>query len=427
MSKLTPIFLVLMVGLMQCGTNPGKATLLSPDLEMAGSVRITSAIIRTASAPKLAKSLKTTWNLLFSEITAPDIDTLRDSIQVSDTSVVYSFSFPSVKAGNGRKISVWTMNGANRCIIHSAPSKTIDIPEGRTAYASFTLKPVQGSIYFTFSSIDPRIDTISTFFMSAAETLQAKGPNIAGNRILLSLDYIPDNSYGTVAAFGIDYAVVPPETLFSWQKSYLFRADCDSTLTAAFSSKPGTVGMDIALLIPGVTLVQGYMNSNPPLDTVQAGPLYISEIMYSADDSEYIEIHNPTTADIILDTLILEVNEILRKFPAVHIPANGFYVIGRQALPFANAWHPTKSALDLASTWEFIALRNNDGTLMDCVSFTGSANAMDWPVAGSSSKIAMVLNSLSGPLSNDLGKNWTLALTPIPSTGLKGTPGTAGR
>ena len=84
-----------------------------------------------------------------------------------------------------------------------------------------------------------------------------------------------------------------------------------------------------------------------PAETEQ-GDLVITEIMYAANDSEYIEIYNPQEADVTYDSIYIDIDGTRRLFTDVSIGAQSCFVFGRQTLPWADAAHSVKSALDLS-------------------------------------------------------------------------------
>jgi hypothetical protein len=409
--------------LVSCGK---KAVSVSPLISGYGSIRLSISIAKPAALAKASQSLQTTWNKLIIRVSAPDMDTLTDTTDLSTSQLALIKSLASVKAGSERKVEVWTENSANQAVIHVCGPQAVSVTEGGATDLNLTLRPVKGSIYFDFWNIDSRIDTITARFRTATDTLTVRGVKAPGSRALLSIDYIPDGWNGTIEVLGIDCGATPWDTLYRYSRPYLFLANADSCFYASFKVYPGTINFDITFNLPGITVVQGYMNDKESLDSTEQGPVYISEIMYAVDDSEYVEIYNPLASDAVFDTLIVEVKGVYRKFPNVTVKAGGFFVIGRKALPFADAFHPTASALDLTSAGEFVALRKKDSTLVDCVYFTGGGNSQEWPVIGSSQRASIALDSLGGAGYNNFGKHWVAAVTPIPGTGLKGTPGQAG-
>jgi hypothetical protein len=168
----------------------------------------------------------------------------------------------------------------------------------------------------------------------------------------------------------------------------------------------------------------------------EKGPLIITEIMYGANDSEYVEVYNTLSRDTVFDTLILDIDGSLRYFASVSCKAKGFFVFGRKSLPWVDATHSVSSALDLPSGGNAtIMLRAKDLSIMDLVSFQGGTNKQEWP--GISGKKSIVLDSLvSDPTYNNFGKNWLPAQTAInqvdpryssPATSQCGTPGYGGK
>jgi hypothetical protein len=410
--------------LVSCGSKNNPLKTRAPQ---AGTVRVAAIIARPASLAKAQSVEQTVWTRIIIRISAPDMDPLSDTTNISTSQTALVKSISKVRAGNGRQVEAWTENASNGKIIHTSTSQSVNVSENAISDLSVELKPIKGSIYFDFWNIDTRIDTVEALFISGTDTMKARGGKAPGSRITLCIDYIPDGTNGTIRVYGIDCGTSPWDTLYRYGQAYFFKADADSSFHASFKVYPGSVNFSITFNLPGVTVVQGYMNDTQALDSTEQGPVYISEIMYAVDDSEYIEIYNPLSKDTTFDTLILEVNDVYRRFFNITVPADSLFVIGRKALPFADTYHATASALDLASTGEFIALRKKDSTLMDCVYFTGSNSTQEWPAVSSSQRASIVLDSLGGPAYNNYGKHWTAAITPVPGTGLKGTPRTRGR
>ncbi|MFH0919256.1 MAG: hypothetical protein V1913_02755 [Fibrobacterota bacterium] len=414
----TLALIVLPIIFSACGSKAGPLN-AAPET---GTLLLSVSLVAPAQSA-LARASQTSGNRLILLIDAPDMAPLVDTITLTPGQAAVSHAISGVTPGSDRRIMVWTANAANGLTVHSPVIKTVDVTAGGTAALSLTLLPSRGSIYFSFHDIDKKVDSVAILFAVTADTFRTKAAVAAGNQIQLSLDYIPDNTSGTLFVYGIRDTLPTPDTLYRFTRSYRFHAGLDSTLSAAFSVTPGGFSLTVSAALPGVTLVEGAMNSGALRDSTEAGPLFISEIMYNTNDSEYVEVYNPGLADVVFDTLILEVNNKYWKFTNVTVPANDFLVIGRHAYPYADIWHTTLTALDLASTYEYIALRQKDSTLMDAIAFTGSTNALEWPVLPSGAKASIELDSLGGPGYNNYGKNWRPATTLIPGTGMKGTPG----
>ncbi|MFP4521047.1 MAG: hypothetical protein ACLFQK_02780 [Fibrobacterota bacterium] len=365
------------------------------------------------------KSTETKCSVLIVTVRASGRVVFRDTSGVAGDGILTVAGVPS---GSGREISLHTEDDVSDTV-HISEVRTSDLSAGGTINLSFTLNPVIGSIYIVFSDIDPLVDSVYSFFESD-KGLFSDSSSVSSGRATLVIDKVPDSSEGMLQIYGIDKDSF--DTLYSQTLSLIFSSSGDNTLEAAFHVPPGEISGNISVIEPGVTLVQGYMNDSRNLGP-ENGPLIISEILYSANDSEFVEIHNPSDMLFSADTIFLEVNGVLREFTGVDIQAGGYFVIGRQELSYADIWHSTYSALDLAATFEFIALRGKDSVLMDCISFTGYSNDTGWPQGGSSSGRSIVLKSdVNDPVDNNYGKNWLLSESQIEGTGLSGTPGGAG-
>jgi hypothetical protein len=155
--------------------------------------------------------------------------------------------------------------------------------------------------------------------------------------------------------------------------------------------------------------------------------------MYNANDSEYVEIYNPAES-VYADSLILELDGVVRSLGIVSIQPKGFFVVGRRSLPWADTYPSLSSALDLSSGGNWISLRSRAGgdTVMDWVAFCGGSNSQEWPNLGTAKKSIVLDSLIADPAYNNYGRNWTNAQTlisqlyPSVSTGQYGTPKSKG-
>jgi hypothetical protein len=141
-----------------------------------------------------------------------------------------------------------------------------------------------------------------------------------------------------------------------------------------------------------------------------------------ANDSEYIEVYNPGESDLSYDTIIVDIDGAKRVFTIVAVSAKKTFVFGRVMLPWTDACHTTKSALDLSGSGNWITIRGKDGRILDRVIFTGGSNAQEWPNV--SGKRAIVLDSaINDAKLNNFGRNWKAATDLISGTDTQyGTP-----
>jgi hypothetical protein len=250
--------------------------------------------------------------------------------------------------------------------------------------------------------------------------------------LFLSIDNVPDSANGELCITGLGTAL---DTLYHHCCAMTFHALKDTTFSLQTSKVSTSISVAITAGVPGATVVTASMDVNKIIGK-ESGPLIISEIMYTANDSEYIEIYNPMDRDSTFDTLFMDIDGTYRLFTNVTIPARGFYVFGRKFLPWVNTVHPVAAALDLLSGGgNAIALRAKDSSAMDWVAFLGGNNDQQWPnITGG--KKSIVLDTLTGdPRYNNYGKHWTAATSSInavdskyafPQTNQCGTPGFKG-
>jgi hypothetical protein len=213
----------------------------------------------------------------------------------------------------------------------------------------------------------------------------------------------------------------------------VFSVTRDTTMSSNFYRVTTGASLTIAALVPASTVVSGNVGNTKTI-ACETGRLIVSEIMYSANDSEYIELYNPAES-AYTDSLFVEIDGTCRSFGIVTVAAKDFWVIGRKALPWADAFNSVTSALDLSSTtgnWLCIRSKAAGDTVLDWVAFAGGSNPQEWPNLGSAKK-SIVLDSLfSDPVYNNFGRNWAPAQTqikqlyPAESTEQYGTPKKSG-
>jgi hypothetical protein len=245
----------------------------------------------------------------------------------------------------------------------------------------------------------------------------------------LSIDDVPYKTSDSLIIQGTDTAgsVIYRSTL--WLAFSVLR---DTTVATRFCRVSTSVSLTVGAQAPASTVVSGIVGSAKTV-ACETGRLIISEIMYNANDSEYVEIYNPSDA-AYADSLILEIDGTCRSIGIVTIQPKGFFVVGRRSLPWADAYPSSSSSLDLSSSGNWISLRAKAGgdTVLDWVAFSGSSNTQEWPNIGSAKK-SIILDSLfTDPFYNNYGRNWTPAQTlisqsyPSVSTSQYGTPKTKG-
>ena len=419
------VLLAIALLIVQCGKVP---TNLSKGV---AEIQVSAQVVKQTNGLAKSNSIKvTTWDSLVVRISSADIDTIRKAFKFNGGDSLITFTISDVPAGKARSIEAWTKN-MNNLVIHSSDNKKIDIASGEIKPVEFILFPKRGSIYINITDIPATIDHISaSFLFGISETLSVSQKR--STKTYLTIDNVPDSAAGTLSITGISAA---GDTLYQYSMPLVFYACQNATYSAQVTKVNTGISLGITAQTPSATVISASMGLKKPFD-LENGPLIISEIMYGANDSEYVEVYNPLEKDTTFDTLILDIDGVYRFFTNITVKSKGFFVFGRKNLPWVNTVHPVSSALDLSSSGgNWITVRAKDSTAMDWVAFEGGSNDQGWPNIGTAKK-SIVLDSLvSDPAYNNYGANWMAAKTPInqvnpayslPITSQCGTPGAAG-
>jgi hypothetical protein len=400
----------------------GKMNTTGVNSHEEGSLCLNLRIVKP-SATALAKTSATQWDSIIIIVSGPEMVSTRRAIKVDASRSSIIDTLNSIPAGTNRSVEVTTKNTAG-ITVHTAAIRTTDLAAGEVKNLSFLLSPQAGSIYVDLTDIPTAVDSIWASFISGT-TVVGSAREKRESKKFMSIDYIPDGTSGRLLIAGYD--IETKDTLYQSQVNLTFSVNQNITVTAPFSAEPSVIVADIAMQEPGVTLVNGQMLSGDSVGR-EYGPLMITEVMYAVEDSEYIELYNYTNSDTTFDTLVVDIDGTDRKFASISIPAKGFFVIGRKALPWANSFHPTSSALNLSSTTgNWITVKTKTGRIIDWIAIASGTNAQQWPkVTGSA---AIVLDSLpADPAYNNYGMNWLPATSKVdPSLNQLGTPGKAGK
>ncbi len=387
-----------------------------------GELQIIASQIKPQDHTVLAKTVSTTWDSLIVRITATDIDTIMHSFKFTSLDQYISISCDDIPAGEKRKVEVYTKSRSN-CLIHLSTAQTVDISAAEKKILDFSLVPIKGSIYIDISAIPTNVKRICADFdtFSTCENRSAK--------LNLSIDDVPDKTADTLNIIGTDSVGTVIYRSSVWLAFSVLR---DTTLSSNFSRISTSAGVTVTVQAPGVTLIQGPMANATPV-MYESGALIVSEIMYNANDSEYVEVYNPT-GHSFNDSLFIEIDGTSRTLGIVSVPSHGFFVIGRRSLPWADTYPAASGALDLSSSGNWICLRSKavSDSVLDWLAFCGNSNSQDWPNLGTAKK-SIVLDSLPYDAQyNNLGRNWVCAQTSIGSlfsgiaTAQMGTPKSKG-
>lgn len=389
----------------------------SSDAAIAVRVRVIQAAAKSSVAELVG------WDTLVVRVVSRGGDTLRHATPLAAGTQVASDTIANVPAQDNLVVDAFTVSRQG-WVVHRSVPQTVDLSPGEVQAVELWLTPCCGSLAIALDSIPAAVDTVAVRFASdnGSVVREVRGKP-AGSRYSASLDGIPDSAAGTLS---VAYLGISRDTLYRGQTRLVFDVDANVTISLRFGASPSGLALAATVVEPGVTLVSGHGVSGDSL-TDERGPLVISEIMYMANDSEYVELYNPTAADTSFDTLILDVDGARRVFTNITVPSRDFFVIGRRAMPWVDVFHATTSALDLSSTnGNTLTLRTKRLQVIDWVAFSVKTNALGWPNIPSA-KAAIVLDSLPlDPRYNNYGPHWKVATSTIATTTQRGTPGSAG-
>jgi hypothetical protein len=267
------------------------------------------------------------------------------------------------------------------------------------------LVPKRGSIYLQIGGVPTTIDSMGAVFTGSNGGRWAVAV-VRAPRVFLSIDNIPNGTSGILSVAGYTAA---SDTLYRARSTLTINSRTLNTVKLSFDA------------VPGGLLVSANMGSGVVAEK-ESGALIITEIMYAANDSEYVEVFNPSASPVTFDTLVLEIDGTRRLFTGVSVAANGYFVFGRQQLPWADTYSTVRSALDLSSNGNWITLITKDGTIVDQVVFCGGINQLEWPRISGKASICLQPGAYNA-VDNNFGRYWTAATTPITGApALMGTP-----
>jgi hypothetical protein len=410
-TKIVSFLICSFLFIVSCGKLPMQA-----ENEGTGTIEV-----RAMVAPELVMAKKaTTYDSLIVEIRAVDMQAIRFSKKIDSSRPFIIDSFPKIPAGKDRIVTIYTIDrGGSVVHVDSADSKRVDIEPNSSCRINAVLIAAVGSIYLQIGSIPTTVDSIIGIFSSTSGS-------VWGNRVRrspkvsLSIDKIPHNTNGKLTVVGVS---ITGDTLYKAVTDLLFDARRNSYINLNFQSNPGSATFELTIPNSMSTLACGQMSSLV-YDSAETGLLIISEIMYAANDSEYVEIYNPGNDSLFYDSLILDIDGTSRVISNVAVGAKKVCVIGRKSLPWAPYYPSSASFLDLTLGGNWITIKTKNGTIIDRVAFTGSSNTVEWPVVSGKRSIRLASGSLNA-IANNFGANWITSDTLIDSTLLQyGTPGT---
>lgn len=379
--------------------------------------------VRTIVANRLAKrssQLATVFDSLVVEVDGSGMEPIRYSRSFATGDLLVVDTIPHIPVGDDRTIRVYTSNAAGQ-VVHedSLGVRTVRIEQNVTMQLQVVLVPACGSLYLQVGSVPTTIDSLWATFVAVDGTTWtthvARKPKVA-----LSIDGIPHATEGTLSVAGVTTA---GDTLVCAETTLVFSAHSNNVLQLNFQSTPGGLVLNCTVVLPGATIVSASMGE-APVALVESGELLITEIMYAADDSEYIEIYNPANNPVQYDSLVINIDGKSRFFTDVTVGAEGYFVFGRELFPWVNATHAVQSALNLSSTGNWITLLTTDGTVIDQVVFLGGTNDLEWPKVRGKQSIYLQKEGYSATF-NNFGRYWRASETALDGTDAQwGTPHT---
>lgn len=390
-----------------CGNYPSS-------LESKNGSLVIRAQILQSNLAKASESMLTTYDSVVVVVSASDIGTMRRSKKITLGEFLFTDTFPGIPSGSNRKITVTTVDKSGFTVhVDSVGSRTVRIYPGSVSDVNAVLVPAVGSIYLQIAGIPTSVDSIFASFVSNDTSWVV---HVARNtRVFISIDKIPNKTKGTLYVSGVGSG---GDTIYTASRDLTFNALSNSSVTLEFKGLPGNLSLNLSIYDPGITLVSGSMDGLNIADS-ESGILFITELMYKVDKAEYVEIYNPGTDSLFLDTLLVVLDKTINTITDVEIEGKGFYVFGRGD----GSWiDQSNSFLNLSASGNWIALLSKDSTVIDQVIFTGESNKIEWPVVKDSRSIELVNKSYDA-LSNNFGRNWRECPVFYDSAGWYGTPG----
>jgi len=384
-----------------------------------GTVDLWASVTKPQEASVLGKIAATTWDSLVVTITADDMDTIYYACKFSSTDPYVSVSLDNIPAGKSRNFAVYTKSKAG-IVIHTCQNQVVDIAASEKRILDFKLAPVKGSIYIDLTNIPATVKRICTKFSIYSDSEDRS------TKMYISLDNIPDKTSDSLIIEGKDSS---GSLLYRSAVWFTFSATHDTSLSSGFYRITTGTSLTVTTQIPGVTVVSGNVDGTKKM-AFETGKLLITEIMYNANDSEYIEIYNPSSSTYS-DSLIIDLDGTCRSLGIISVLPKSFFVVGRKKFPWTDT---SISTMDLSSTGNSLCLRSHavSDTVMDWVAFTGGSNNQEWPNLGTAKKSIVCDSLVNDPAYNNFGHNWQPAQTainqtyPTVSTGQIGTPKAAG-
>ncbi|MBN1307157.1 MAG: lamin tail domain-containing protein [Chitinispirillaceae bacterium] len=365
---------------------------------------------------KGAAEKKTGFDSLVVVVNGKDMEPVRWACPIDPVQLFLIDTLSGIPTGSEREFCITTINRAGE-VIHedSAGLRTIRVDPNVTTLLQVVMVPVRGSIYLQIGGVPTDVDTIGALF-TADDGRQWGTVAPRSPKVFVSIDGIPHATHGILLVAGF---TAGGDTLYRARSELRVNARATNEVALSFETTPGGVALTGTLQLPGATAVSGSLGAMEVAGS-ERGDLVITEIMYAANDSEYIEIYNPKEVGVIFDSLYIDIDGTRRLFTGIQIEAAGYYIFGRQMLPWVDAASPVKSALDLSANGNWVTLRSKEGVVIDQVIFTGGSNDLEWPRISGKASICLQAGHCNCA-ENNFGRHWWTA-----STAIEGAPSQMG-
>ncbi|KMQ51742.1 hypothetical protein CHISP_1238 [Chitinispirillum alkaliphilum] len=409
----SPVILLLPLLFLVCGHD-----IVTHDNLTGGSIEFRIIVQQTPLA-KTAAPNKSFFDSLIVEISG-DFGQMREARRIDLLRPTIIDTIGGIPPGTTRQVRVWTVNQSGDTVhIDTEEYRTVRIERGLVSQVDVELIPALGSIYIQLTTIPNSIDSIFASFTSFKDQRVWEKRVERIPRVFIALDNIPHNTKGMLSliATGKEKA----DTLFFAEEELTVSARSLSESSIQFFSAKGYIMVSAELILPGVTLISSSLNSNAFLRE-ETGEVIITEIMYAATNSEYIEIYNPGESEVYFDTLFVELDGTAWVHTEISIPPHSYFVIGRKEMPWADTWHSNTAAVNLVGTGGEIIIMNKDSTVLDRVVYSPGSAGLEWPVI--SGRRSLELNrEYYSARANNFGRHWFASVTEIENSGMFGTPG----
>jgi len=402
----------------------GKGSNNPAAVQEKGMLEIRARVVNKALA-KSAAAAETAASSLMVEITASDMTPVRVERKLDLARPSVSDTLTGIPPGKNRRVTIWAVS-KNGGVTHidSVESHMVTIEKAVATPIFATLIPAMGSIYLQFAGLPTSVDVVyATFTMADDGALVAQNTVKRASKLFMSLDDIPHLTTGILRVSIID---TTGDTVQIANKEMTFNARVDNNIDLQFVLNKGMLELDVTLRVSGVTVGSYDFGKKSESLVDETGELIITEIMWNAGNDNYIELYNPADNAVFFDMLTTDVDGTVRDFGDVTVAPKGYFVIGRQNLPYFDAYTSAVGGLPITTTGNWITVKHGaNGAVIDRVICPGNNSALGWPALSSSNKRSIELTrDKYNATDNDFGKNWNIATEFISEESTHyGTPG----